>query len=94
MRNYDLVCIIHPDLDEAAFTGAVDKVKAWVADAGGSIAKVDLWGRRRMAYAIRKQREGQYVYFQVNMDPKSSAELDRNLRFFEPVMRFMLIAQD
>lgn len=94
MRNYDLVCVIHPDLDEAAFTGTVDKVKGWITDAGGSIEKVDLWGRRRLAYAIQKQREGQYVYFQVKMDPKSTADLDRNLRFFEPVMRFIVVAQD
>lgn len=94
MRNYELVCILHPDLDEAAFSGAVEKVKGWITDGGGSINKVDLWGRRRLAYAIQKQREGQYIYFQVNFDPKFSSELDRNLRFFEPVMRYMLIAQE
>ena len=47
MRNYELVCIIHPDLDETAFNGAIDKVKEWITEAGGAINKVDVWGRKR-----------------------------------------------
>jgi small subunit ribosomal protein S6 len=92
MRNYELMFIIHPDLDDTALNGVVEKVKSWIVDAGGSIAKVDIWGRRRLAYTIRKQREGQYVLINAQMAPTSSAELDRNLRFLEPVMRFMLLA--
>jgi small subunit ribosomal protein S6 len=92
MRNYELMFIIHPDLDDTALNGVVEKVKSWIVDAGGSIAKVDIWGRRRLAYTIRKQREGQYVLINAQMAPTFSAELDRNLRFLEPVMRFMLLA--
>ena len=94
MRNYELVFIAHPDLDETALNGVVEKVKSWIVDAGGSIAKVDLWGRRRLAYTIRKQREGQYVLIDAQMAPTYSAELDRNMRFLEPVMRYMLLAVD
>jgi small subunit ribosomal protein S6 len=92
MRNYELVVIVHPDLDETAVNSVVEKVKGWITEAGGSVAKVDMWGRRRMAYAIRKQHEGQYVMFQAEIAPSFSAELERNLRFLEPVMRFMLIS--
>ncbi len=92
MRNYELVVIIHPDLDENAVNAVVEKVKGWVVEAGGALAKVEIWGRRRMAYTIRKQHEGQYVLFQVEIAPSFSAELERNLRFLEPVMRFMLIS--
>ncbi len=92
MRNYELVVIVHPDLDETAVNSLVEKVKGWIVDSGGSVAKVEMWGRRRMAYAIRKQHEGQYVLFQAEIAPRFSAELERNLRFMEPVMRFMLIS--
>jgi small subunit ribosomal protein S6 len=92
MREYELVFIVHPDLDENAFKELIDKVQGWITEAGGTIAKVDLWGKRRMAYAIRKQREGQYVLLHTQMDPKYSATLERNLRFTEPVMRFLLTA--
>ncbi len=90
MRKYELVCIIHPDLDETAFNSVVEKVREWVADAGGNIDKVDIWGRRRMAYHIRKQREGQYVLMNLSIPPNTTAELERNLHFQESVLRSML----
>jgi small subunit ribosomal protein S6 len=89
-----LVCIIQPDLDENAFKGAVERIQGWIGDAGGSVDKVDIWGRRRLASQIRKQREGQYVLLNVTLDPKSTAALERNIRFLEPVMRHMLTAAE
>lgn len=90
MRKYELVCILQPDLDETAVNGALDRVKGWVSDAGGSVDKVDMWGKRRMAYVIRKQRDGQYALLNITLPPKSTADLERNLRFLETVMRYML----
>jgi len=90
MRNYELVCIVQPELDETAFKGVVDRVSGWVTEAGGSVDKVDIWGRRRLAYQIRKQREGQYVLLNVTLDPKATSELERNIRYLEPVLRHML----
>ena len=94
MRKYELVCIIHPDLDENAFNSVVEKVRGWIGDLGGGVDKVDIWGRRRMAYSIHKQREGQYVLLNVTMPPTASAELDRNLRFQESVIRYMITLVD
>ena len=90
MRNYELVCIVHPDLDENAFKAVIEKVSGWVTESGGSVEKVDVWGRRRMAYHINKQREGQYVLLQLTMAPTATAGLERNMRFQESVMRSML----
>ncbi|MCC6501123.1 MAG: 30S ribosomal protein S6 [Anaerolineales bacterium] len=92
MRNYELVCIIQPELDEAAFKGAVERVQGWVTESGGTVDKVDVWGRRRLAYHIRKQREGQYVLLNLTLEPKATADLERNIRYLEPVMRHMLVA--
>lgn len=92
MRKYELVCIIQPDLDETAFKGAIERVQGWVTEAGGSVDKVDVWGRRRLAYQIHKQREGQYVILNVTLDPKAAGPLERNIRFLEPVMRHLLTA--
>ena len=90
MRNYELVCIVQPDLDETAFNETVEKVKGWIADAGGNVSKVDVWGKRKLAYLIRKQREGQYVLLNVSLPPAATTDLERNIRFLEPVMRHML----
>lgn len=92
MRDYDIVFIIHPDLEQASVEEIITKVTGWVTGAGGTIVKQDIWGKRRMAYAIRKQREGQYVLLQVQMPPAFSADLERNMRFVEPILRFMITA--
>jgi small subunit ribosomal protein S6 len=91
MHSYEVVFIVHPDLDENNLKGVVERVQGWISTAGGSIDKVDLWGKRRMAYAIRKQREGQYVFIEAQFAPTFSAELERNLRLLEPVMRYSVI---
>jgi len=90
MRKYELVCIVQPDLDETAFKEAVETVKGWVTDAGGKVDKEDVWGKRKLAYLIRKQREGQYVLLTLTMSPDATKELERKIRFLEPVMRHML----
>jgi small subunit ribosomal protein S6 len=90
MRDYELVFIVHPDLDETALHEVVEKVKGWITETGGTIDKVDFWGKRRLAYAIRKQKEGQYVLIRTQLDPTTCIQLERNLRFQEPVMRFLL----
>ena len=94
MRKYELVCIFHPDLDEAAFNAALEKVKGWVIEVGGSVDKVDIWGIKRLAYIIRKQKEGQYVLFNVTLPPAAVAVLDQNLRFLESIMRYLLTLVD
>jgi small subunit ribosomal protein S6 len=94
MRKYELVCIVHPDLDETAFNGIVEKVKSWIAETSGTVDKVEIWGRKRLAYTIKKQREGQYVLFNLGLEPTATTILEKNLRFLEPVIRYMLIAVD
>jgi small subunit ribosomal protein S6 len=90
MRKYELICVIQPDLDETAFNVVVEKVKGWISDSGGSVDKVDVWGRRKLAYIIKKQREGQFVLLNMTMNPTATAELQRNLRYQETLLRHML----
>jgi len=90
MRNYEVVFIAQPDLDETTLKGVIEKVSGWVTDSGGTVANVDLWGKRRLAYAIRKQREGYYVFMNVQVAPSFTSELERNLQYLEPVMRYLV----
>lgn len=93
MRKYELMCVFPPDLDENALNGMIEKVKGWVTESGGSVEKVDIWGRRKLAYPIRKKMEGQYVLFNLTLLPKATADLERNLRYQEAVMRYLLTLQ-
>ncbi len=94
MRNYELMFIVHPDLDESAFNEVVERVKSWITDAEGKVTKVDYWGKRKLAYPIRKQNEGQYVLMKTEMNPSFCAALDRNLRLSEPVMRYLIALEE
>ncbi len=93
MRSYEVIYIVHPDLDENALQGVNERVQGLITAAGGTVERVDLWGKRRMAYSIRKQREGQYVYMEAQFAPTFSAELERNMRLLEPVMRYSIISK-
>ena len=94
MRSYEVMFIAHPDLDDASLNALLDRAKGWVTSTGGQVAQVDLWGRRRLAYTIRKQNEGQYVLMQTQMSAAGTSELERNLRLNEQVMRFQIIRTD
>ncbi len=93
MRDYELVFVVRPDLDENAFNDVINRVRGWITEQGGEISKTDLWGKRKLAYPIRKQTEGQYVLMETKMTPEFGATLERNLRILEPVMRFLLIVK-
>jgi small subunit ribosomal protein S6 len=90
MRDYELIFIVHPDLDDTAFKEVVERVKGWITDGGGAVSKVDFWGKRKLAYPMRKQNEGHYVLIETQLDPTFGVTLERNLRLVEPVMRFLL----
>jgi len=94
MRDYELTIIAHPTLEETALKEVVDRIQGWVSGAGGQVAKVDVWGKKQLAYPIRKQKEGLYVFFQIQIPPTFGIELERNLRLLEPVMRFLIIAPE
>jgi small subunit ribosomal protein S6 len=91
MHTYEVIFILEPDLDDNAITEMVEKVQGWITDAGGVVEKVDQWGKRRLAYKIRKQREGYYVMINAQMPAEFNTQLERNLQIQESVMRYMTI---
>ena len=90
MRNYELVCILQPDLEESVSKETIERIQGWVTESGGSVEKTESWGRRKLAYMIHKHTDGQYMMLSISIDPKSASELERNIRFLEPVIRHML----
>lgn len=93
MSNYELVVIIHPDLDDEAINAALDKIKDWISKSGGSIESVDDWGKRHLSYEIQKQNEGVYFLINAVLPPEFITELERNLKILEPVMRHLIVAK-
>jgi small subunit ribosomal protein S6 len=90
MRQYEVAYIVHPDLDETAFAEVNDRIQELIEKGDGKITNVDLWGKKRLAYEIRKQKEGNYVFLQTELPPTLCSELERNFALLEPIMRFMI----
>jgi small subunit ribosomal protein S6 len=90
MRDYEIFVVIHPDQDETSCKELIDRISGWITDGGGTITKIDPWGKRKLAYEIRKQREGQYYLINTQMPPSFVSELERNIRYVEPIIRSMI----
>ncbi len=91
MRSYELGFILHPQVEQADVTQAVERVGQYVTAGGGEVASVDVWGRREFAYPIRKQQDGTYVFLQAQLDPQALEELERNLKLDEEILRYLLL---
>ena len=92
MRQYELIFIVHPDLDDDALNEVIDRVSSWISDEDGEITNTELWGKRKLAYPIRKQLEGFYVVMQTKLNMTADSQLERNLSILEPVMRYSIIS--
>ena len=89
MREYELVVLFHPDL-EIDLEKPLSKVETLVKNAGGKIIKTDNWGKRKLAYPIKKQEFAVYVYFDLELESESVAKLDSNLNITDEVIRHLL----
>lgn len=87
MRSYDLVYILKPDLDTEAVNAVVERVAHRLAEQHATIEHTDLWGKRRMSYAIQRYREGQYVFVRFAAPGEAIPEIKRALKITEDVLR-------
>ena len=94
MRRYELMVILDPDLEERAVAPALDQFLNVVRSGGGTVEKVDVWGRRRLAYEIQKKSEGIYAVVDLHAEPPVVKELDRQLNLNEAVLRTKVIRPD
>ncbi|MEI2732090.1 MAG: 30S ribosomal protein S6 [Dermatophilaceae bacterium] len=91
MRQYELMVILDPELDDRNLAPQLEKLLAVVKKDGGSIDTVDIWGRRRLAYDIKKKSEGIYAVITMSAEPATAQELDRQLNLNEAVLRTKLL---
>ena len=94
MRRYELMVILDPDLEERTIAPSLDQFLGVIRQDGGSVEKVDVWGRRRLAYEIKHKVEGVYAVLDLTAEPATVKELDRQLNLNEAVLRTKLIRPD
>ena len=94
MRAYEVMVILDPSLEERTVEPSLDKYLNVIRKDGGSVENVDVWGRRRLAYEIKKNAEGIYAVIDLQASPASVQELDRQLNLNESVLRTKVLRPD
>lgn len=94
MRAYELMVILDPNLEERTVAPSLDTYLNVVRNDGGTVDNVDVWGRRRLAYEIKKHAEGIYAVISLNAEPATVKELDRQLTLNEAILRTKVIRPD
>ena len=91
MRRYELMVLLDPEVEEKTVAPSLEQYLGVVRGDGGTVEKVDIWGRRRLAYEIAKKSEGIYAVVDIVAEPASVKELDRQLNLNETVLRTKLM---
>ena len=94
LRQYELMIILDPEIEERTVAPSLDKYLTVVTTEGGSVDKVDIWGRRRLAYDIKKKSEGIYAVVDFTASPATAKELDRQLGLNEVVLRTKVLRRE
>ncbi|MGH3770543.1 MAG: 30S ribosomal protein S6 [Pseudonocardiaceae bacterium] len=94
MRRYEMMVILDPQLDERTVAPSLDQFLGVVKAQGGSVNRVDVWGKRRLSYEIDKRTEGIYAVLDLSCTPAAVAELDRQLSLSESILRTKVLRRD
>ena len=94
MRHYEVMVILDPTLDERTVQPSLETFLNVIRTSGGNVEKVDVWGKRRLSFEIKKHTEGIYAVLDVNADPDAVKELDRQLGLQESVLRTKVLRRD
>lgn len=94
MRAYEMMLILKSQLEEEAMEAVLGRVNSIISDGNGEVAKVDKWGKRRLAYEIQGNTDGFYVVINFQADSDTTTELERILKITDEVVRYLLIRKD
>jgi small subunit ribosomal protein S6 len=90
LRDYELVFVVSPEVGDEGLPATVDRVHGFIQEHGGDVKQVDQWGRRRLAYPIKRQTEGFYVITHISIEPNELRALEGNLDLAEDVLRHLV----
>lgn len=95
MNKYELTLVLNGKLEEDAKAAALEKVQGYITRFNGAVTNVDDWGKKRFAYDIQKMKEGFYYFIKFESeDPACPNELESSLRIYEPVVRYLIVADE
>lgn len=93
-RDYELGIVINPEVGDEQARALVERVTQIINNNNGQVVRVNAWGRRRLAYPIQRFRDGLYFFFDLKLDPSTIAEIERNIRVHEDIIRHLMKVRD
>lgn len=94
MKKYEIAIVFNAKIEDEVKNADLEKIKNYIVDLGGEIEKVDDWGKRRLAYEIKKMNEGYYYFITCTASENTPAELEARLRIMESVLRFLITCDE
>lgn len=94
MRKYETIFILNPDLEEEQTQSTLEKVKGIITQADGEILKIEDWGKRKLAYEVKKKSKGHYFLIHFSGTPALLSELERNFRVMDAIIKFQSVRLD
>ena len=91
MRDYEVLYIVRADIDDDKVQDAVKRVNTLIQRSGGTAERTNLWGKRKLAYEVKHQKEGSYVLQDFQLDPNRVPELESSLKITEEVLRHLIV---
>lgn len=91
MRLYELTFIVRPDIEDEALAAVTARVEQIITANGGKVVKNEPWGKRRLAYPIRRHNEGHYIHLRAELTDQAIREIERQLKISEDVIRHLLV---
>lgn len=91
MRPYESIFVLKPDLDEKMVDGQIEKVKEFIEKNGGKVITLEKWGKKKLAYIVKKNRFGIYVFIHFESEPALISNLQRNYKLNEDIIRYMTV---
>ena len=91
MRDYEVLYIVRPDFDDEKVQDAVKRVNTLIERSGGAAERTNLWGKRKLAYEVKHQKEGAYVLQDFQLEPDRVPELEAGLKITEEVLRHLIV---
>jgi len=94
MRKYETILIMDPDLEEEQAQSTLEKIKGIITQAEGEILRVEDWGKRKLAYDVKKKNKGHYILIHLSGTPALLSELERNFRVMDAVIKYQSVRLD
>ncbi|MDD3839431.1 MAG: 30S ribosomal protein S6 [Clostridia bacterium] len=93
-KKYETIFILKPDLEEEAIKAEIDKVKGVIENGGGQVTSIDEWGMRKLAYEVKKLKEGYYVFMTFDAAPELPRELERVYKINDNILRHIIVRDE